>query len=249
MDCTHCEPVLLDLCYGELAPAQERDVRAHIADCPTCRKALSRLEAGQALARHLADEAPPPELTDRIMRAARAHARRSASPLERLQGLIEAMARLAMTRHFAMATLSVLIVVVGLWSVPELTGRREARPDTLVVEAPNEEAGPSREVAASAAPASAVAPEPVAVAQNSARLGRGEARRKTDEVASKRSERARAYPASSGPAADRAERPQPSAADARRRFAEPPPSERGVAKAKGSAAPAKSAAARRFSTA
>src|SRR5262245_47456721 len=103
MDCTHCEPVLLDLCYGELPPAQELEVRTHIADCPTCRKALSRLEAGQALARHLADETPPPELTDRILRAARAHVRRSASPLERLQGLIEGMARLAMTRHFAMA--------------------------------------------------------------------------------------------------------------------------------------------------
>jgi tetratricopeptide (TPR) repeat protein len=245
MDCTHCEPVLLDLCYGELAPAQEREVRTHIADCPTCRKALSRLEAGQALARHLADEAPPPELTDRILRAARAHVRRSASPMERLQGFIEAMARLAMTRHFAMATLSVLIVVVGLWSVPELTRRREARPDTLVVEASQEEAGPSRAVAATSAPQpSVVAPEPVATVDKSARLGRTEdrARRKADEVASKRSERARtAASASSGPPAQRADRPQPRAADAPRRFAEPPPVEGSMAKAKGGAAPAKSA--------
>ena len=241
MDCTRCEPVLLDLCYGELPPAQEVEVRTHIADCPTCRKALSRLEAGQALARHLADEAPPPELTDRILRAARAHVRRSASPLERLQGLIEAMARLAMTRHFAMATLSVLIVVVGLWSVPELTRRREARPDTLVVEAtPTGEAGPSREVAqASAPPAPAAAPEPVATAQKSVRVARNDPRRKTDEGANKRAERARAYPASSGPVADRKARPQPKAAEAQGRFAQAP-AEQDVAmanKAKGAAEP------------
>src|SRR3954452_18630925 len=102
MDCTHCESVLLDLCYGELPPAQEREVRAHIHECPTCRKALSRLEAGQALARHLPDEAPSPEVTDRILRAAKEHLRQRGTWFERVQGLLESFGRIAMTRQVAM---------------------------------------------------------------------------------------------------------------------------------------------------
>jgi TolA-binding protein len=161
MDCTHCEPVLLDLCYGELAPAHEREVRAHIHECPTCRKALSRLEAGQALARHLPDEAPSPELTDRILRAAQAHLRQRGTPLERFQGYLESMARIAMTRQVAMATMSLVIVFVGLWSIPELTHRRDAR-NSVLVEAPHEgEAGPSRDALASA-------PQPTAAPANGA---------------------------------------------------------------------------------
>jgi TolA-binding protein/anti-sigma factor RsiW len=157
MDCTHCEPVLLDLCYGELAPAQEREVRAHVHECPACRKALSRIEAGQALARHLPDEAPSPEMTDNILRAAQAHLRKRGGPFERFQGFLESMARLAMTRQVAMATMSLVIVFVGLWSIPELTQRKESRA-TVVVEAPHDgEAGPS-----AARPTAAAVPEPAA---------------------------------------------------------------------------------------
>jgi len=146
MDCAHCEPALLDLCYGELAAPFERDVRAHVADCPTCRKALSRLEAGQALARQLPEETAPPELTARIMKQARLHVRPSAFTYGTVQGWFDAIARVSMTRQVAMATLSLLIVFVGLWSIPELTRRRET-PGALVVDdaARQGEAGPSRE--------------------------------------------------------------------------------------------------------
>jgi tetratricopeptide (TPR) repeat protein len=162
MDCTHCEPVLLDLCYGELPPAQEREVRAHIHECPMCRKALSRLEAGQALARHLPDEPPSPELTDKILRAAQSHLRQRGTPLERFQGFLESIARIAMTRQVAMATMSLLIVFVGLWSIPELTRRRDAR--SVTVEAPPPgEAGPSVREAMPAASPQAAAPAPESV--------------------------------------------------------------------------------------
>jgi len=199
MDCTHCEPVLLDLCYGELAPAHEREVRAHIHECPTCRKALSRLEAGQALARHLPDEAPSAEMTDRILRAAQAHLRQRGTPLERFQGVLESMARIAMTRQVAMATMSLLIVFVGLWSIPELTHRRDAR-NSVVVEAPHEgEAGPSRDALASApqpaaAPASDAAesaPQALALRRRAtAPASAGPPRKAAAEVAAKRAERA-----------------------------------------------------------
>lgn len=199
MDCTHCEPVLLDLCYGELAPAHEREVRAHIHECPTCRKALSRLEAGQALARHLPDEAPSPELTDRILRAAQAHLRQRGTPLERFQGFLESMARIAMTRQVAMATMSLLIVFVGLWSIPELTHRRDAR-NSVLVEAPRDgEAGASRDALASApqptaAPAIGAAepaPEPAPARRHAPTSASGSSPRKAaSEGAAKRAERA-----------------------------------------------------------
>jgi tetratricopeptide (TPR) repeat protein len=200
MDCTDCESVLLDLCYGELPPAHEREVRAHIHECPTCRKALSRLEAGQALARHLPDEAPSPELTDKILRAAQSHLRQRGTPLERFQGFLEWFARIAMTRQVAMATMSLLIVFVGLWSIPELTHRRDAR--SVTVEAPPPgEAGPSAREAASTASPEASAPvsesvEPVADARAS-RVRRqdgayaGAPRKGAVEATAKRAERSR----------------------------------------------------------
>jgi len=201
MDCTHCEPVLLDLCYGELAPPHERDVRAHVAECPTCRKALGKLEAGQALARHLPDEAPSPELSERILRAARAHVRRSSGSWpERVQDWLDSMARIATTRQVAMATLSLLIVFVGLWSIPELTQRRDAR-SPLVLE-PGQEAEPAPPRELPLAPTAQAPPPPTAaepeasVSAKRARSVPGAAKQPTDG-AGKRSERARAYPGSS----------------------------------------------------
>lgn len=222
MDCTHCESVLLDLCYGELPPAQEREVRAHIHECPTCRKALSRLEAGQALARHLPDEAPSAELTDKILRAAQSHLRQRGTPLERLQGYLESFARIAMTRQVAMATMSLLIVFVGLWSIPELTQRRDAR--SVTVEAPPGEAGPSAAVAAepSAVPAQPLAElDAPAVSQGAAEGSGGPPRRAAVEAAAKR---ARSAPALAGRELERAKSKAEALPNARRRqFATAPP--------------------------
>lgn len=237
MDCTHCEPVLLDLCYGELPPAQEREVRAHIHECPTCRKALSRLEAGQALARHLPDDAPSPELSDRILRAAQAHLRQRGTVFERFQGLLESIARIAMTRQVAMATMSLLIVFVGLWSIPELTHRRDAR--SVTVEAPPGEAGPSvHESLPTAAPPAAPATD-VAQPELEASLHRrspqvsGAAPRKgAAEAAAKRAERvdsargARAEPRQV--VADRSKLKEETRAAPQRQFAMQPPPKVGI---------------------
>jgi TolA-binding protein len=177
MDCARCEPVLLDLCYGELSPALEREVRGHVADCATCRKALARLESGQALARQLPEESVPPELTARIMKHARAHGRKRAWSFRIAQDWFEAIARVAMTRQVAMATLSLVIVCVGLWSLPELTRRRDSR--NLVAEGE----GPSHDVAPAPLPPSAAeaAEQPAELARAGAPKaagapkGRGEA--------------------------------------------------------------------------
>ncbi len=234
MDCTHCESVLLDLCYGELPPAQEREARAHILDCPTCRKALSRLEAGQVAARYLPDDQPSAELTQKILRAAESHARRSTGGwLERVQLVIESMARIAMTRQVAMATLSLLIVFVGLWSIPELTRRREAHTEVVVEPSPTGEAGPSRpQLAQPSSTPAAAEPESPALDQAIAKNASGRARAK-DAASSKGA--AAAKPATEVAAKRRAritsddlvaEQKQPKAAAPRKvsgRFAEPPP--------------------------
>jgi tetratricopeptide (TPR) repeat protein len=229
MDCTHCESVLLDLCYGELPPAQEREVRAHIHECPTCRKALSRLEAGQALARHLPDEAPSPEVTDRILRAAKEHLRQRGTWFERVQGLLESFGRIAMTRQVAMATMSLLIVFVGLWSIPELTHRRD--PLSVAVESPpTGEAGPSvREPQQTSLPPAA-APETKGSEQKS------ELRVRTDEshaaarrkralesaASAERSERTRGS-AAQDLVAERAKPKAENRSSRQRQFATPPP--------------------------
>jgi TolA-binding protein len=244
MDCTHCEPILLDLCYGELTPQHEREVRAHILECPTCRKALSRLEAGQALARHLPDEPPPPEMTEKILRAARAHLRQRGTLLERFQGVLESMARIAMTRQVAMATMSLVIVFVGLWSIPELTHRRDARSAIVTETTHDGEAGPSRDLPVTPQPAvapvaAAAEPESKAshrLARRSASAGNQIAPKKAaGEVASKRAERAadradkaKAYPASSAEG-QLAQRPPPKGDVRDRSFAPPPSTERRAA--------------------
>jgi TolA-binding protein len=236
MDCTHCEPVLLDHCYGELEPAAEREVRAHVHECASCRKALSRIEAGQALARHLPDEAPSAEMTDRILRAAQAHLRKRGTAFERFQGFLESMARLAMTRQVAMATMSLLIVFVGLWAIPELTHRKDSR-GAVVVEAPHDgEAGPS-----APQPTAAPAPEPAASEsvptaeiaaepQTRRRPAAAEAvaqRARRREVASVEAKGggglALRDQASSANSVDRAKQQQPKDKLAEKRFAPPPP--------------------------
>jgi tetratricopeptide (TPR) repeat protein len=237
MDCTHCESVLLDLCYGELTPAHEREVRAHIHDCTNCRKALSRLEAGQALARHLPDEPPPPELTDRIMRAAEAHARRNNGGFRvRVQLAIESMARIAMTRQVAMATVSLLIVFVGLWSIPELTRRREARTAMVVEPAAEGEAGPSRDVLPAAPEPSAAVPTAEPAAAQPKTRGEYAANERPKQVARKRTAEGPAKEAKSKSERDgeRALKDQASARVARvpapqkaARFAQPPPAAKG----------------------
>ncbi|MCD6405768.1 MAG: zf-HC2 domain-containing protein [Planctomycetes bacterium] len=59
MNCKDCEEMIVDLAAGELDPAAARDVRAHLAECRSCREAFSEIEALFAAARsELSVEAP-----------------------------------------------------------------------------------------------------------------------------------------------------------------------------------------------
>jgi hypothetical protein len=149
MDCQRCESLLLDLAYGELSSTDEVEARAHLARCAQCGNALERISAGLALAKQMPMEAPPTSLGDSVMRAARAQlaeptASAGSTLLERI---IDVLRRFSMARQVQMATVMLLIVVVGLWSVPELTRRREAQGGTVVGPDDQGEAGPSAALA------------------------------------------------------------------------------------------------------
>lgn len=72
MDCEGYEALAVDLLYGELSPEKRADAQAHAAGCPECGKLSKELDEARHTASSLPSRiAPPPELDERIMLAAR----------------------------------------------------------------------------------------------------------------------------------------------------------------------------------
>jgi putative zinc finger protein len=70
-----CQDLLLDLAYGELAPAHASELEAHLAGCEECRKEQAALEQVRRATAPLREvEEPPPGFDDRILEAARTQA-------------------------------------------------------------------------------------------------------------------------------------------------------------------------------
>jgi len=147
-DCERWENHLLDLAYGEVEPRDEADVRGHLGGCDHCRAALARLERGRSLARDLPHEEPPGEVVSAVLRAARdkAHEFAATRHAERPDGSPPApplpppvpvagpwrwLVALATSPQFAMVSLLVLTVGVGLWWFPAVTGGPTAAPPLL----------------------------------------------------------------------------------------------------------------------
>jgi hypothetical protein len=130
MDCRTCEPTLIDLVHSELATDAAREAHTHLATCASCRASFDTLVAATRLAAQLPMVEPPQQLAARVMEVAEAHARDAAARLRVAaprpspwQALLDFVGRLATRPQVAMATVMVLIVAVGLWSLPRL--RRE----------------------------------------------------------------------------------------------------------------------------
>jgi hypothetical protein len=153
MDCRTCQPTLLDLAYGELAPELASVVRAHVDGCESCGAALRALREGIDGAQQLAWLEPPPRLHENAMAYATQHGRERAEAAAAKsaakqrgafgQGLVELIARLASGRQVAMATVMVLVVAVGVWVIPELQPLPEGQGVTVVSPDPAGEAAPS----------------------------------------------------------------------------------------------------------
>lgn len=148
MDCRTCEPTLIDLVHDELATDAAADARAHLSECASCRASFERLVAARRLVAGLELERPPQQVTARLLQLAEARAgelRAEAAPKAAPtfgRRLLDFVARFAMGRQVGMATIMLLIVAVGLWSLPRL--RREPVAGGTVVDAESEgEAAPS----------------------------------------------------------------------------------------------------------
>jgi tetratricopeptide (TPR) repeat protein len=137
MDCRTCQPTLIDLLHGELATDAADAARAHLRECASCSAAYEALVAGQRFGRTLEMADPPAAVADRIMAFAEAHARtaqqqRASAAAPSAQGvwrpLLEFVSRFAMARQVGMVTISLLIVAVGLWSLPQLKGSQSGVP-------------------------------------------------------------------------------------------------------------------------
>jgi TolA-binding protein len=152
MTCEKCKVDLLSLVYGEYEPSEAEAMHGVIASCSSCSTELEKLKRTVRLARQL-DELEPPRALDRlILERARAHvaeqkAASRAKPAmeeEEKTGLWAALLRwvgtFAMGPQVAMATLTLLVIGIGLWYLPE--GQRRENATGTVVHAPDNEGIP-----------------------------------------------------------------------------------------------------------
>ena len=153
MDCEHCQSLLLELASGDLDPERSAQARAHTQDCEGCSAELQRLQRALDLSSALPIEDPPEHLTTRVLELAQAHSRSlhamATLPAPRpspLQQLLDAVARLATSRQVAMATVVLVVLAAGVWTVPKLTHRREVAGGTVVSPDPAGEVAPSAEL-------------------------------------------------------------------------------------------------------
>jgi TolA-binding protein len=148
MNCETFESQLLDLVYGELDEPAAKDARSHLDGCASCKTAFEKLSFARKAAAQLAPMDAPSGIDDVVMRSARARARDFAAAHPRAAAAAEAesegglwrsvvrfLGGFAMGPQVAMATVFVLVVAIGLWSLPNL--RNEETPDEggTVVEA------------------------------------------------------------------------------------------------------------------
>ena len=150
MDCRTCQPTLIDLLQGELATDAAVEAQAHLKGCASCRSAFDKLSRGATMAQGLPLLEPPQAVSARLMQLAEEHASRAAAlrrperkPPRAWQSLLDFVGRFAMARQVGMATIMLLIVAVGLWSLPQLERAPMADGGTVVNPEPSGEAAPS----------------------------------------------------------------------------------------------------------
>jgi tetratricopeptide (TPR) repeat protein len=131
MDCPDCEAILDELLRGELPARREAEARSHLAICAGCRaKHMRRLRIAEMTAVPkttpvLARLTWPGRLWRRLRPKPRASEAIDGSP--DASARLGLLGRLATAPQVAMSSVMLLIVLVGLWSLPQLTRRRTPR--------------------------------------------------------------------------------------------------------------------------
>lgn len=127
MDCTDCEKLLDDLLRGELPARREAAVRSHLATCQSCRaKHMRRLRVAELNA---AAAPAPARMHSAWPRKLWSWLRPVPPPTPSEPGgpvRLGLLGRLPMVPQVASGTVMLLIVLVGLWSLPQLTRRHTA---------------------------------------------------------------------------------------------------------------------------
>ena len=154
MNCTQCVELLEDLLRGELPARREAAARSHLAGCQKCRAMhmqhlrvaelnaatlhrpmLTRLAWPRRAWRWLFPHAPASKSND------------GASPVR-----LGLLGRLPMIPQVATGTVMLLIVLAGLWSLPQLTQRRAMSHFAERTERAEDEARPAARVLSEPAP-------------------------------------------------------------------------------------------------
>ncbi|HEY2735073.1 MAG TPA: zf-HC2 domain-containing protein [Polyangiales bacterium] len=130
MECASCETMLDELRRGGLPARTEAEARSHLAHCPRCRAAhMRRLRVDAETSGPLRPSTrSPSRAREAIVRVLfPAPKPRVASTLTHDGAVRGVLGRLAMAPQVAMGMVMLLIVLVGLWSVPQLTRRHVMR--------------------------------------------------------------------------------------------------------------------------
>jgi tetratricopeptide (TPR) repeat protein len=128
MDCASCRAILEELLRGELPARQEAEARSHLAQCASCRAVhMPMLRAAEASAAPAAPRRASHlrwglHALSLLRRKATGRSSPAFSPPP--SGML---ARLARAPQVAMGSVMLLIVLVGLWSLPQLTRRQGIR--------------------------------------------------------------------------------------------------------------------------
>lgn len=145
---------LLDLVYDELDARDAAALRAHVEGCESCERTYRRLVRGRSMARALPQHDPPPSALNAVLAAARARAaavqHREASvsvmPQTEVQpapaaensggwlAFLRGWGEFAMGPQVAMATTLLVVIGLGLWSLPKINHRHETMVETAIVE-------------------------------------------------------------------------------------------------------------------
>lgn len=183
-DRTDIDALLIGALYGELTPADEARLTAHLESHPADRTALADLTRTRATVRESrilsVQFEPPQSVSARLIQEA---ARRL--PRREEQGWFHRFMRVLMV-HPAVAVAAMFVLVVGIAGTLQLRGKDQLAPPEVspsasspAVTAPA--AAPAQPVAESAAANSGSAAEPGASAPGSYQVGLAEAR-KQDEA-------------------------------------------------------------------
>lgn len=142
MDCQHCEDQLTELALGLLSAEAESEVRAHLATCPSCRSNATVLEEGAAISGLLELEEPPARVRAAIVAQAsealaeRRHAPAPVAaaepPLPLGARILDVLRRWATGPQGAMATITLLVVAIGLFYLPAHRPPMSAEGDTVL---------------------------------------------------------------------------------------------------------------------